>query len=75
MDIVEALRRLMEGGWTERSAAVEARFFDGNGALEYGGEPAGEYARGGDAILSGAPNLVKSTRGSRYRDGLGLINW
>lgn len=51
MDIVEALRRLMEGGWTARSAAVEPRFFDGNGALEYGGEPAGENACGGDAIL------------------------
>ena len=43
-DIVEALRRFIDGGWTARSAAVEARFFvGGSWVLEgYGGDPAGE---------------------------------
>lgn len=52
-DIVDALRRLSEGGPVARSAATEPRFFDGSCALEgYGGEPAGEKICGGDAILS-----------------------
>lgn len=59
-DMVDALRRLREGGCAGRSAAMEPRFLDGSCALEgYGGEPAGEKACGGDAILTSGRGETK----------------
>lgn len=51
-DMIDVFRRFMEGLLDPRSIEFELRFLDaGSDALEYGGEPAGEKAGGGDAIV------------------------
>lgn len=52
MDMTDCFRRLIEVWFDDRSAATEPRFLEGKGELAgYGGEPAGVWAGGEDAIL------------------------
>lgn len=75
MDMVEAFRRLAE----DSSGAPAGRFFDGScECAACGGEPAGVYDGGGDAIFADGVNYFEGRMSSMQRSAHEIVksaNW